>query len=275
MQTATSRSRALIGAPPEGVDGSFINTGTLLGARRAKQRNGHRRQQEWGAYSALVTAVSRNWAPTARWSPPSAGMGRLQRVGHRRQQERGAYSALVSARSGETAPSQPLHSAVVKSEAPALLWTAMARVALSEKAPVDFDKGRQRVTVGKFWCWLLSSLLICVMLHFVSFASFASATVVTVLLNFDTALRFVCHSCFAGAEHRKRGTGAAAREQWDAGRVSNNAHVSGVATVACLLCLHRVSLLRHGFIFWYCSVNLCVCVFVQRWNKSNTRRHER
>ena len=125
---------------------------------------------------------------------------------------------------------------------------------------MDFDKGRQRVAVGECWCWLLSSLLICVVLHFVSFASFASATVVTVLLDFDTALRFVCHSCFAGAEHRKRVTGAAAREQWDAGMVSNNAHVSGVATVACLLCLHRVSLLRHRFIFWYCSVILCVCV---------------
>ena len=125
---------------------------------------------------------------------------------------------------------------------------------------MDFDKGRQRVTIGKFWCWLLSSLLICVVLHFVSFASFASATVVTVLLNFDTALRFVCHSCFAGAEHRKRVTGAAAREQWDAGMVSNNAHISGVATVACLLCLRRVSFLRQGFIFWYCSVILCVCV---------------
>ena len=125
---------------------------------------------------------------------------------------------------------------------------------------MDFDNGRQRVTVGKLWCWLLSSLLICVVLPFLSFASFASATVVTVLLNPDTALRFVCHSCFAGAEHRKRVTGAAAREQWDAGMVSNNAHVSGVATVACLLCLHRVSLLRHGFIFWYCSVILCVCV---------------
>ena len=95
-----------------------------------------------------------------------------------------------------------------------------------------------------------SSLLICVVLHFVSFASFASATVVTVLLNFDTALRFLCHSCFAGAEHRKRVTGAAAREHWDAGMVSNNAHISGVATVACLLCPHPVSFLRQGFIFW-------------------------
>ena len=138
---------------------------------------------------------------------------------------------------------------------------------------MDFDKGRQRVTVGKFWCWLLSSLLICVVLHFVSFASFASATVVTVLLHFDTALRFVCHSCFAGAEHCKRVTGAAAREQWDAGMVSNNAHVSGVATVACLLCLHRVSPLRHGFIFWYCSVILfCVCAEVEQEQHKATRK---
>ena len=131
MQTATSRSRALIGAPPEGVDGSFINNGTLLGARRAKQRVGHRRQQEWGAYSALVTAVSRNGAPTAPWLAP-----RLVR------------QPLDS----------PFHSAVVRSGAPTLLWTAVAPVALSEKAPVDFDNGQQRVTVGKFLCWLLSSL---------------------------------------------------------------------------------------------------------------------
>ena len=34
------------------------------------QRVGHRRQQEWGAYSALVTAVSRNEAPTAPWLAP-------------------------------------------------------------------------------------------------------------------------------------------------------------------------------------------------------------
>ena len=61
------KNRALIGAPPEG---SFINNGTLLGARRAKQRVAHRRQQEWGAYSALVTAVSRNGAPTAPWLAP-------------------------------------------------------------------------------------------------------------------------------------------------------------------------------------------------------------
>ena len=139
---------------------------------------------------------------------------------------------------------------------------------------MDFDKGRQRVTVGKFWCWLLSSLLNCVMLHFVLFASFASATVVTVLLNFDTALRFVCHSCFAGAEHRKRVTGAAAREQWDAGRVSNNAHVSGVATVACLLCLHRVSPLRQGCIFLVLlcdSVCVCLCRGGTRATQGNTK----
>ena len=60
---------------------TFSYYGTLLGARRARQRVGHRRQQEWGAYSAMVTAVSRNGAPTARWSPPSAGRGRLQRLG--------------------------------------------------------------------------------------------------------------------------------------------------------------------------------------------------
>ena len=35
---------------------------------------------------------------------------------------------------------------------------------------------------------------------------------------------------------------------------------TGVLTVACLLCLRRVSLLRHGFIFCNCSVILCVCV---------------
>ena len=132
---------------------------------------------------------------------------------------------------------------------------------------MDLDKGRQRVTVGKFWCWLLSSLFICVVLHFVSFASFAWANVIIVLIIYDTALRLVCHSCFAGAEHHKRVTGAAAREQWDAGMVRNNAHVSGVATVACQLCvrsfsfcLRRVSFLRQGSIFWYCSVILCVCV---------------
>ena len=47
-----------------------------------------------------------------------------------------------------------------------------------------------------------------------------------------------------------RVTGAAAREQWDAGMVSNNAHVSGVATVACLLGI-RVFLvcLLPGFVF--------------------------
>ena len=155
-----------------------------------------------------------------------------------------------------------------------MLWTAVAPAALSEKAPVDFDKGRRRVTVGKFCCWLLSSLLICVVLHFVSFASFASATVVTVLLKFDTALRFVCHSCFAGAEHRKHVAGAAAREQWDAGMVSNNAHLSGTATVACLLCLHRVWLPRHGFIFLVLlreSVCLCLCRGGTRATQGNTK----
>ena len=35
---------------------------------------------------------------------------------------------------------------------------------------------------------------------------------------------------------------------------------SGVLTVACLLCLRRVSLFRHGFFFGNCSVILCVCV---------------
>ena len=70
MQTATSRSRALIRAQPEGVDGSFINNGALFGARRARQRVGHRCQQEWGAYSALVTAVSKIGAPTAPWLAP-------------------------------------------------------------------------------------------------------------------------------------------------------------------------------------------------------------
>ena len=39
-------------------------------------------------------------------------------------------------------------------------------VAPYEEAPVDFDKGRHRVKVGKFWCWLLSSLLFCVVLPF-------------------------------------------------------------------------------------------------------------
>ena len=31
---------------------------------------GHRRQHEWGGYSALVTAVSMNGAPTAPWLAP-------------------------------------------------------------------------------------------------------------------------------------------------------------------------------------------------------------
>ena len=148
-----------------------------------------------------------------------------------------------------------------------MLWIGVAQVALSEKAPVDFDKGRQGVTLGKIWCWLLSLLLYCVVLHFVSFASFTWATVVIVLLTF--ALRFVCHPCSAGAEHRRRVTGAAAREQWDAGMVSNNAHASGVATVACQLCVRSFLLcLRPVFVFAF--LFLCVCI-----GQSNTRQHKR
>ena len=139
----------------------------------------------------------------------------------------------------------------------------MAPVALSEKAPVDFDKGRQRVTVGKFWCWLLSSLRIFVVLHFLSFASFPSATVVTVSLNFDTALGFVCHSCFAGAEHRKHVTGAAAREQWFCFLL--------VSFIFCLCCWWSLLLL---ILFlaaeWQFVVPLVLCLASTRLGKTVT-----